>query len=338
MSRAILEVRHLRKYFLQRGGFLSSLLGTPERLIPAVDDVSFYLREKETLSLVGESGCGKTTVARTVLGLTRPTSGSVLFEGKEIAAMPAEELRRLRSRMQMIFQDLDAALNPKMRVRDILKEAITLHDPHGGSRVAQRTGLLLEQVNLKASKLACFPDELSGGEKRRVGIARVLAVGARLIVADEPTSALDVSIQAQVVNLLRDLQERLGLSYLFISHDLRIVEFVSHKVAVMYMGRIVETGLSGQIARAPRHPYTRMLWSSLVHRRSDEGSRAFSRDGPGITGGFDSERPPAGCRFAPRCPVYEANGRPRICTDPDTSPVLVETGPAHRVACHFPLE
>jgi oligopeptide/dipeptide ABC transporter ATP-binding protein len=200
----------------------------------------------------------------------------------------------------------------------------------------RRIGDLLEQVNLKKSKLSNFPHELSGGEKRRVGIARVLSVGARFIVADEPTSALDVSIQAQVVNLLRDLQKSLGLSYLFISHDLRVVELISHKVAVMYLGKVVEMGLSGRIANKASHPYTNILWSSLVEKQSRETSRAAANVPMGAWGVFDFERPLSGCRFAPRCPVYESKGRPSICTDPVSEPVLKDIG-GHHVACHFPL-
>ncbi len=332
----ILETSRLRKDFVQRRGVFSRIAGG-ERLIPAVDGVSFYVKENETLGLVGESGCGKTTVGRMILGLIPATSGSILFEGTEVTTLRPEGLRALRSRMQMIFQDLDAALSPKMRVRDILSEAITVHRRLDGDAVARKTAELLDQVNLKSTKLSSFPDELSGGEKRRVGIARALAVGARFLVADEPTSALDVSIQAQVVNLLLDLQTRLGLSYLFISHDLRVVEYLSHKVAVMYLGRIVEIGLSDSIAHAPRHPYTRLLWSSLVDRRSGEPVRPAGRPVSGRSGLFDYERPAAGCPFAPRCPVYEANGRPGVCTDPSSAPQLAAAGAAHQVACHFPL-
>ena len=336
MSRTILEVVDLRKHYRQRRGIFSALRGE-ERVIPAVDGVNFYLKENETLGLVGESGCGKTTIGRTILRLTPATSGKVVFDGQDITAMPARELRPLRSQMQMIFQDLDAALNPKMRMRDILKEAIRVHHRVSDAGVAQKTRELLEQVNLKESKLSNFPSELSGGEKRRVGIARVLAVGARFIVADEPTSALDVSIQAQVVNLLRDLQKQLGLSYLFISHDLRVVELISHKVAVMYLGKIVEMGLADRIAHAARHPYTHILWSSLVEKQSKEASRALANPRTGAWGVFDFERPASGCRFAPRCPVYEAKGRPTVCTDPATEPRLRDVGGGHHVACHFPL-
>jgi oligopeptide/dipeptide ABC transporter ATP-binding protein len=192
-------------------------------------------------------------------------------------------------------------------------------------------------VNLKRSKLSSFPGELSGGEKRRVGIARVLAVGATFIVADEPTSALDVSIQAQVVNLLSNLQKQLGLSYLFISHDLQLVELISRKVAVMYLGKIVEMGLAERVARAPHHPYTHILWSSLVEKRSREASPAPPSTRTGAWGVFDFERPVRGCRFAPRCPVYEAKNRPAVCTDPAAEPQLRDLGGGHWVACHFPL-
>jgi oligopeptide/dipeptide ABC transporter ATP-binding protein len=336
MSRTILEVMNLKKHYRQRAGILSAVRWR-EQLIPAVDGVSFYLKEHETLGLVGESGCGKTTIGRTILRLTPATSGRIVFDGHDITAMSARELRPLRRQMQMIFQDLDAALNPKMRVRDLLREAITVHHRLSDDEVGRKTGELLEQVNLKKSKLSSFPRELSGGEKRRVGIARTLAVGARFIVADEPTSALDVSIQAQVVNLLRDLQRQLGLSYLFISHDLEIVQLVSHKVAVMYLGKIVEMGLADSIAGAARHPYTQILWSALVDKKSGEASRARLTTRRGAWGVFDFERPVRGCRFAPRCPVYEANGRPAVCTDAATEPELRDLGGGHSVACHFPL-
>ena len=336
MSKTILEVIDLKKYFTNRKGLFSPLK-TQQQFIPAVDGVSFYLKENETIGLVGESGCGKTTIGRTILRLEKPTSGKILFDGKDITNLPAHELRQLRSQMQMIFQDLDAALNPKMHIRDILSEAITVHHQLSDSEVDRRIGELLEQVNLKKSKLSNFPHELSGGEKRRVGVARVLSVGAKFIVADEPTSALDVSIQAQVVNLLRDLQKQLGLSYLFISHDLRVVELISHKVAVMYLGKIVEMGLSDRIANKASHPYTHILWSSLVEKQSKETGQKVKSVPTGRWGVFDFERPTAGCRFAPRCPVYESRGKPTLCTDPATEPQLKDIGGAHQVACHFPL-
>jgi peptide/nickel transport system ATP-binding protein len=340
MSRTILEVTDLRKDYSQRRGLISMLTGQG-RVIPAVDGVSFYLRENETVGLVGESGCGKTTIGRTVLRLTDPSSGRIVFDGRDITTLSRAELRPLRREMQMIFQDLDAGLNPKMRVRDILREALTVHERPGDAEIAGRIRELLEQVSLKESKLANFPSELSGGEKRRVGIARVLAVRPRLIVADEPTSALDISIQAQVVNLLRDLQKNLGLSYLFISHDLPVVELVSQKVAVMYLGRIVEMGLAENIAHQPRHPYTGVLWSSLADKQNTEVSLrgrsgvAAERERRRNWGVFDFEQPASGCRFAPRCPLYKDKGRPAVCTDPASEPQLRDVGHGHVVACHF---
>lgn len=336
MLKTILEVKDLKKHFIHRKGIFSAFKEKAQS-IPAVDGVSFYLKENETVGLVGESGCGKTTIGRTILRLTPATSGQIIFDDKDITHMPNNDVRKLRGQMQMIFQDLDAALNPKMRIRDILKEAITVHHRVSDAETDKRISDLLEQVNLKKSKLSNFPHELSGGEKRRVGIARVLSVGAKFIVADEPTSALDVSIQAQVVNLLRDLQKQLGLSYLFISHDLRVVELISHKVAVMYLGKIAEIGLSSRIAHKPSHPYTHVLWSSLVEKQSKESMQATRNLTSGTWGVFDFERPFTGCRFAPRCPVYEAKGKPDICTNPATEPQLRDIGDAHQVACHFPL-
>ena len=336
MPKTILEVVDLKKHFIHRKGLFSAFK-EKEQSIPAVDGASFYLKENETVGLVGESGCGKTTIGRTILRLEQPTSGRIIFDGNDITSVPTGELRRLRGQMQMIFQDLDAALNPKMRIRDILRESITVHHRLSDAEVDKRIGELLDQVNLKTSKLGNFPHELSGGEKRRVGIARVLSVGARFIVADEPTSALDVSIQAQVVNLLRDLQKYLHLSYLFISHDLRVVELISHKVAVMYLGKIVEMGLAGRIAHKASHPYTYILWSSLVEKQSTEVAPKAKSAQAGRWGVFDFERPAAGCRFAPRCPVYESKGKPSVCIDPATEPRLQDIGDAHQVACHFPL-
>ena len=336
MNTTILEVQNLKKYYKPHGGILSAFAGK-ENVIPAVDDVSFYIREKETMGLVGETGCGKTTIGRTVLKLTPATAGKIIFDNTDITHLSTSQFRPLRKQLQMIFQDLDAALNPKMRIRAILREALKVNGRLSDAEMDRRISELLEMVNLKKSKLTNFPSELSGGEKRRVGIARTLCVGARFIVADEPTSALDVSIQAQVVNLLRDLQKELGLSYLFISHDLRVVELISHKVAVMYLGQIVEMGMAGRIANAPRHPYTAVLWSSLVEKKSNESIKNASHPIEGHWGAFDFERPHSGCRFAPRCPVYHAKGLPNICTDPATSPQLQKIDDVHQVRCHFPL-
>jgi len=335
MTKTILEVIDLKKHFTSRKGIFSSF--RERQSIPAVDGASFYLKENETVGLVGESGCGKTTIGRTIVRLEKPTSGKIIFDGKDITNVPTGDLRQLRGQMQMIFQDLDAALNPKMRIRDILREAINVHHKISDAETDKRIAGLLEQVNLKKSKLGNYPQELSGGEKRRVGVARVLSVGAKFIVADEPTSALDVSIQAQVVNLFRDLQKELGLSYLFISHDLRVVELISRKVAVMYLGKIVEMGLADRIANKAIHPYTHILWSSLVEKQSTEVTRNVRPAQAGSWGVFDFERPVAGCRFAPRCPVYESHGKPAVCIDPSSEPQLLDIGDGHKVACHFPL-
>lgn len=336
MSKTILDVKQLSKHYSRHRGVFSAFNRRSDS-IAAVDNVSFYLRHNETMGLVGESGCGKTTVGRTILRLTKPTSGKIIFDGRDITHLPDSELRPLRKDMQLIFQDLDAGLNPKMRVNDILHEAICVHERLSDAEVKIKTAVLLDQVNLKSSKLSSYPSEMSGGEKRRIGIARVLAVGAKLIIADEPTSALDVSIQAQVVNLLRDLQKQLGLSYLFISHDLQVVKLMSDKVAVMYLGRIVEMGLTMRIAEAARHPYTYILWSSQVEKQNHEAIQTGKFDRRAAWGVFDFERPASGCRFAPRCPVYERHGRPAECTDPANEPQLRDVGEGHQVACHFPL-
>lgn len=336
MSKSILEVHRLKKYYRQPGRWWMRR-GETDAPIAAVDDVSFFIRPHETLGLVGETGCGKTTIGRTILRLTAPDAGRIVFNGTDITHLTARQLRPLRRQMQMIFQDLDAALNPKMRIHSILKEAICVHHRLSDAETGRRIHELLEQVNLKRSKLSNYPGELSGGEKRRVGIARVLAVGANFIVADEPTSALDVSIQAQVVNLLRTLQDDLGLSYLFISHDLRIVELISHKVAVMYLGQIVEMGLAGRIADAPRHPYSHILWSSLVDKKMHEHDAVQNTAHAPSDGPWDRRRPATGCRFAPRCPVYQQKGRPDECIHPHTAPVLRDIAEGHKVACHYPL-
>lgn len=328
-SGPLLEVRDLRTYFHRRGPFG---IVRANDYVAAVDGVDFALAEGETLGIVGESGCGKTTLGRTVLRLQRATSGSVRYRGEDVLALPPREFRRRRREMQMIFQDLDAALNPKMRVGELLAEALTLHRRLSPADVRRRSEELLEQVKLKPSKLAALPPELSGGEKRRVSIARVLAVEPRLIVADEPLSALDVSIAAQVANLMRDLQQTLGLTYLFISHDLRMVELIAHRVMVMYLGQVVELAPAGALAAGPAHPYSKLLWSAV----DPYTGRRIEQAGAGGWELSEGERPKAGCRFRDRCPVYHAKGQPALCRDPGSEPRLRELAPGRLVACHFP--
>ena len=328
-AEALLEVRELRTYFHRRGLFGAL---KPDDYVAAVDGVSLTVREGQTLGIVGESGCGKTTLGRTLLRLVPATSGSVRYRGEELLDLSPAAMRARRREIQMIFQDLDAALNPAMSVRDLLAEAVSLRGRLRRTETIARCEELLDLVKLDRSKLSAAPQDLSGGEKRRVSIARVLAVEPRLIVADEPLSALDVSIAAQVANLMRDLQERLGLSYLFISHDLRMVELIAHDVIVMYLGKVVEAAPTRELAARRAHPYARLLWSA-----SDPlGGR---RAGPGVIwDALEDERPRSGCRFRARCPVYAERGEPAKCRDADAEPILAEISPGHRVACHYPQE
>jgi len=327
----LLEVSELRTHFQRRGPF--GIVRASD-YVAAVDGVSFSLEEGRTLGVVGESGCGKTTLGRTILRLVDATSGSVRYRGQDLLALRGSALREKRRELQMIFQDLDAALDPKMRVGELLKEALLVHARLTGPEVRRRSVELLELVKLKAAKLTAFPPELSGGEKRRVSIARVLAVEPRLIVADEPLSALDVSIAAQVANLMRDLQERLRLSYLFISHDLRMVELIADRVMVMYLGQVVEVAPASVLARSAAHPYSRLLWCAVdpyTGRRLETGGATRWELSEG-------ERPRSGCRFRDRCPVYHAKGAPAECRDQGSEPRLRELSAGRLVACHHPLE
>ena len=295
---------------------------SPRVFLKAVDGVSFAVAKGETLSLVGESGCGKSTVARLVVGLYRPTSGRVLFDGMEMAALPPAERARYRRRMQMIFQDPYASLNPRWRVRDIVAEplrAFGLVD--GRAELGERVGALLTQVGLSPADGEKYPHEFSGGQRQRISIARALSSNPEFLVCDEPTSALDVSVQAQILNLMRDLQEQLGLTYLFISHNLAAVRHISDRVGVMYLGRIVETADSGTLFSMPRHPYTRMLLEAIPDLAMS--GREREPTGGEVPNPLD---PPAGCHFHPRCPF--ANARCRAET-----PALKQYGPAE-AACH----
>jgi oligopeptide/dipeptide ABC transporter ATP-binding protein len=318
----LLEVQSVSTQFVQRKGLFAKETG----VLRAVDDVSLQLGAAETLGLVGESGCGKSTLGRTVLRLIDPAAGKILFEGRDIARLSQAELRPMRSRMQIIFQDPYGSLNPRMTVRATLTEAMRVH---GGRKSDQeeRAALLelLERVGLRPEALERYPHEFSGGQRQRVGIARALSVKPRFIVADEPVSALDLSIQAQIVNLLMDLQAELGVSYLFIAHDLKLVEHVSQRVAVMYLGRIVELMPRERLAEHSLHPYTRALRSAVPE--IDPVKRKLRVL---LHGELPSPlSPPAGCAFHPRCSIAQKG----LC---DVSrPELRELAPGHFVACHL---
>jgi len=318
----LLEVRDLRKHFPVRGGLLRRETGA----VHAVDGVSFDLAAGETLGIVGESGCGKSTLGRLVLRLIEPTAGTIRFAGEDLLALDGTALRHKRRDMQLIFQDPFGSLNPRLRVGAIVGEGLEVHGLARGAELRARVVELLERVGIRANAYDRYPHEFSGGQRQRIGIARALAVEPRLIVADEPVSALDVSIQAQIVNLLQDLQDELGIAYLFIAHDLRVVEHISRRVAIMYLGRIVEQADSQTLYANPRHPYTRVLLSAVPEL--DPGAR---RERLPLRGEVPSPiNPPAGCRFHPRCAFAE----PRCRTH---EPVL-EGRAEHQVACHvFPV-
>jgi oligopeptide/dipeptide ABC transporter ATP-binding protein len=317
---AFLDVRDLKKHFPIRRGLFSRTVGQ----VKAVDGVTFWLRRGETLGLVGESGSGKSTTGRTLLRLLEPTSGTATFDGRNIFALEAEELRGLRRKAQIVFQDPYGSLNPRMTVGDMLREVLKVHKLAAGAAARQRVAELLDIVGLPVAAASRYPHEFSGGQRQRLGIARALSVEPEFIVCDEPVSALDVSVQAQVLNLLQDLQQRLGLAYLFIAHDLSVVEHVSNRVAVMYLGRIVEIGGAQQIISQPRHPYTRALLSAVPQATvTERRSRiVLSGDIP------NPAAPPAGCVFHPRCqhPLKDADCA-RIV------PPLAQKAPGQFAAC-----
>ncbi len=317
---ALLDVRDLRKHFPIRKGLLSRKVGD----VKAVDGVTFWLRKGETLGLVGESGSGKSTTGRAILRLHEPTSGTAHFDGRNIFEMDEDELRKLRRRAQIVFQDPFGSLNPRLTVGDALREVLKVHRLASGAAARKRVAELLDIVGLPAFAASRYPHEFSGGQRQRIGIARALSVEPDFIICDEPVSALDVSVQAQVLNLLQDLQKQLGLAYLFIAHDLSVVEHVSDRIAVMYLGKLVEIGEAREVINSPRHPYTRALLSAVPEPVvTDRRSRIV------LTGDIpDPAMPPSGCVFHPRCqhPLKDADCA-RIV------PPVAEKAPAQFAAC-----
>jgi oligopeptide transport system ATP-binding protein len=323
MSEVLLEVRDLVKHFPVGGGFFKRAEGT----VRAVDGVSFSLRRGETLGLVGESGCGKTTTGRCILQLERPTSGQIVFEGTDLATHSEKQLRELRRHMQVIFQDPYSSLNPRMTIGQILAEPLKVHRLVSGKAAREaRIQELLTQVGLLPQHAQRYPHQLSGGQRQRVGIARALAMEPSLVICDEPVSALDVSIQAQIINLLEELQSRLGLTYLFIAHDLSVVRHISDRVVVMYLGKVVEVADRQALYEAPVHPYTRALLSAVP---IPDPKLEATRERTVLRGEIPSPlTPPGGCVFHTRCPMAEARCSAEI-------PQLKEMQPGHWGACHL---
>ncbi len=323
INNVLLRVDNLVKHFpIRQGIIIQKQVGA----VHAVDDISFEVKQGETLGLVGESGCGKSTTGRTVLQLHRPTSGSVIFDGVDLVKAKGEELRHMRRKMQMIFQDPYASLNPRMTVGEIIGEPLVIHKIVTQKEIEERAANLLELVGLNPALSTRYPHEFSGGQRQRIGVARALALQPSFIVCDEPISALDVSIQAQVVNLLEDLQKQFNLTYLFIAHDLSMVRHISNRIAVMYLGIIVELADGEELYLKPLHPYTQALLSAVPIPDPIADAR---RERIILKGDVPSPvNPPSGCRFRTRCPIAES-----ICAE--VQPDFREAKPWHFVACHF---
>ena len=316
---ALLEVENLKKHFPVKKGVLSRTVGN----VKAVDGVSFSLSEGETLGLVGESGCGKTTVGRCILHLIRPSSGSVRFEDQDLTSLSRPLLRKMRSRLQIIFQDPYSSLNPRMTIGSIIAEPLHNHMNGSQKEIRERVRFLMEKVGLRPEQIRRYPHEFSGGQRQRIGIARALALNPRVIICDEPVSALDVSIQAQVINLLVQLQEEMGLSFLFIAHDLSVVEHISDRVAVMYLGHIVELASDKELYSNPKHPYTQALLSAVPVPDPEVKKKRILLEGDVPS----PLNPPSGCPFHTRCPE-------RLAECSEIEPAFEDIGNGHRVACH----
>lgn len=321
MSEYLLEVKGLKKHFVTKGGLLSG----PKRVVKAVDGVSLQLKEGEILGIVGESGCGKSTLGRTILRLIDATEGQISFDGVDIRALSREEMRKMRQNMQIIFQDPGASLNPRMTVGELIREPLELFEPElTGEEQLEKIYHLMDMVGINRSYLSRFPHEFSGGQRQRIGIARALAAGPKLVICDEPVSALDVSVRAQVLNLMNQLKEQFSLTYIFISHDLSVVHHICTRVAVMYLGRIVEMADKEDLYARPSHPYTQALLSAIP--QPDPGSQ---RNRVILQGDVPNPaNPPQGCHFHLRCPYASERCRSQ-------APELTEREPGHYVACHL---
>ncbi|WP_186567240.1 ABC transporter ATP-binding protein [Lawsonibacter celer] len=330
-KRMVVEVRDLKKCFPSKRTITDAIAKKPAQVLTAVDGVSLEIREGETLGLVGESGCGKSTLARTLLRLYEPDGGQIFFNGVDVTNMKGTELRKQRRDFQMIFQDPYSSLNPRKSVRATLEEALRVHNiiepgPDQKERIERRIYTLLDLVGMNRNSIDRYPGEFSGGQRQRIGIARALAVNPSFIVADEPVSALDVSIQAQVLNLLTEIQAKENLAFLFISHDLRVVRLISHQVAVMYLGKVIEYAPTEDLYETPHHPYTQILMKAAPVLDATNRNRDYAIEG-------EPPSPlnlPTGCRFHPRCPYATDKCR-------EEQPELREVAPGCKVACHYPL-